>query len=59
MAAEGVPPHIIERVLNHRSGTIEGVAAVYNRFQYQEECRQALAKWAEKIASLTQIPATK
>jgi integrase len=52
MAAHGIAPHLIERVLNHRSGTIKGVAAVYNRFQYQEECRQALAVWAAKIASV-------
>src|SRR5215207_2854650 len=27
----GVAPHVIEKVLNHQSGVISGVAAVYNR----------------------------
>jgi len=32
-----VAPHVIERVLNHISGTISGVAAVYNRCGYDDE----------------------
>ncbi len=46
------PPHVVEKLLNHASGTISGVAAIYNRFQYLEEMREALAKWEEKIHSL-------
>jgi hypothetical protein len=33
MARLGIPPHVADRALNHESGTISGVAAVYNRFQ--------------------------
>jgi integrase len=43
MAGIGTPPHIVEAVLGHRSGTIKGVAAVYNRYSYATEtglCRQ-------------------
>jgi hypothetical protein len=36
MARLGVAPHVADRVLNHQSGTISGVAAVYNRFAYLE-----------------------
>jgi len=32
MAGLGVQPHVIEAVLNHRSGQIRGVAATYNRY---------------------------
>lgn len=43
------PPHVIEAVLNHKSGKISGVAAVYNRFEYDEEKRSALATWARYL----------
>jgi integrase len=46
MARLGVPPHVIEKVLNHKSGQISGVAAVYNRYGYEKETREALEKWA-------------
>ncbi len=46
------PPHVIEAVLNHRSGTISGVAAVYNRYSYLDEKRQALEAWARHVAGL-------
>ena len=39
-------------VLNHSSGTISGVAAVYNRFQYLDEMRAALEKWSEHVLAL-------
>jgi integrase len=42
MARLGIPPHVIEKVLNHRTGVISGVAAVYNRYGYAEEKRDAL-----------------
>lgn len=35
-------PHVIERVLNHVSGSFAGVAGVYDRHAYVEEMRQAL-----------------
>ena len=31
MARLNIAPHVVDRVLNHVSGTIKGVAAVYNR----------------------------
>ena len=47
-----VQPHVIEKILNHSSGTISGVAAVYNRFQYIDEMRDALEKWEAHIMKL-------
>ena len=44
-----VPPHVIERVLNHTTGTFGGVAGTYNRFAYESEKRAALSVWAEHI----------
>ena len=37
----GIPPHVTEAVLNHKSGTIKGVAAVYARHDYADEKRGA------------------
>jgi integrase len=53
MAQLGVQPHVIERVLNHISGSQAGVAGVYNRFGYLPEKRQALDAWADRIRLLT------
>jgi integrase len=52
MAEIGIAPHVADRVLNHQSGTISGVAAVYNRFQYLEERKAALAALGQHIARL-------
>ena len=52
LAQLGVAPHVIERVLNHVSGTFAGVAGVYNRFQYQDEMRAALDKWEAHVQRL-------
>ena len=49
LASLGTPVHVTEAVLNHRSGTISGVAAVYNRFDFLEEKKRALQAWADKI----------
>jgi len=48
----GVAPHVIERILNHVSGTFAGVTGVYNRFQYLDEMREALALWDDHLHKL-------
>jgi integrase len=50
LAALRVPPHVIEAVLNHQSGIVSGVAAVYNRHAYLEEKSEALGLWALKMS---------
>ena len=54
MASLGVQPHVISKLLNHVSGiaAISGVAAIYNRFQYMDEMRAAIALWEERLSSL-------
>jgi integrase len=52
MAMLGVAPHIIEAVLNHRTGIVSGVAAIYNRYAYLDEKREALEQWARTIKTL-------
>jgi integrase len=52
MARLNIPPHVVDKVLNHVSGTIRGVAAVYNRFEYLDERRAALAAWRRYVKNL-------
>jgi integrase len=53
MGRIGIPPHVIETVLNHSSGFRGGVAGVYQRHPYIEERRRALEAWAQHLRSLT------
>ncbi len=52
MASTGIAPHVIEAALNHKSGVIKGVAAVYNRHDYAIEKRAALDAWGRKVGSI-------
>jgi integrase len=52
MARLNIPPHVVDKVLNHVSGTIRGVAAIYNRFEYLEERRTALEAWGSHVDNL-------
>lgn len=52
MARLKIAPHVVDRVLNHTSGTIRGVAAVYNRFAYLDERRAALEAWGRYVDNL-------
>lgn len=54
MARLSVAPHVVEKVLNHVSGIISGVAAVYNRHGYDSERRDALEHWGSALAKLNQ-----
>ena len=58
MAQLKVPPHVIERVLNHTTGTLGGVAGIYNRFGYLSEMKDALDQWANHLARLTSAEAS-
>jgi integrase len=55
-----IAPHVVDKILNHSSGTIRGVAKIYNRAQYADERRVALDhwwKWIETITAEPSIPA--
>ena len=51
LANAGVAPHVADRLLNHITGTIQGVAAVYQRAQFLEERKAALDAWAVVITT--------
>ncbi|MGH1576488.1 tyrosine-type recombinase/integrase [Planktotalea sp.] len=48
----GTPIHVTEKLLNHVSGTISGVVAVYNRHSYFEEMKEAVQKFDDYLGSL-------
>jgi integrase len=64
LAALKVPPHIIERLLNHKFGSLQNqtdgmvsaVADVYNRHLYIDEMGDAIAQWEKRLASLVGVP---
>jgi hypothetical protein len=48
----GIAPHVADKVLNHQSGTISGVAAVYQRHEFLRERRVALEQWGAHVAKV-------
>jgi integrase len=55
MAALGVPQPVVEKLLNHVSGGVQSpIAAVYNRYGYMSEMRDAVAKWEAKLTGLAE-----
>lgn len=51
-ASLSTPIHITERLLNHASGQISGVAAVYNRHLYINEMRQAVDMYERHLFTI-------
>lgn len=49
MAKLGIDLHVVERVLNHLSGTFRGVLGVYQRHEFSAEKRTALDAWANFV----------
>jgi integrase len=51
-----VAPHVIEAILNHKSGVISGIAAIYNKYGYEREKAIGLRRYGEHIEALVQSP---
>ncbi len=45
-------PHVIERVLAHSPGSINKIAAIYNRFKYHDQMRAAVIRFENHIVQL-------
>ena len=52
MARLGIAPHVADKILNHQSGTITGVAAVYQRHEFLRERKDALERWGAHVAKI-------
>ena len=48
----GFQPVIVDRILNHVSGSVKGIAAVYQRGEYLEQRRVALDAWGHYLLHL-------
>jgi integrase len=55
LAKVGVTIAVIEQILNHRGGSLAGVAGVYIRHQFEKEKREALQQWADHVERLVQL----
>lgn len=49
LAGLAIPPHVIEKCLNHR---MQGVMGIYNRADYEAERIAAAEAWATKLAEI-------
>ncbi len=45
-------PHVVERILNHVTGSMTPLAKIYNRHGYLPQMRVALERYEEKLAQL-------
>jgi integrase len=54
LARLGVSLPVIEKTLNHSSGSFSGVVGVYQRHSFTDEKRNALEVWAHFVFSLQQ-----
>ena len=52
MARLGTSLPVIEKVLNHISGSFGGIVSVYQKFDYASEKADALARWAQHVDGL-------
>lgn len=51
----GIPIHITELILNHRTGTISGIVRVYNRYSYLDEMKDALLLHEKHIRKIVEL----
>jgi integrase len=52
MARLGINLPVIEKVLNHQSGSFAGIVGVYQRHDFADEKREALEKWAAHLMTV-------
>ena len=43
---------LADKIMNHQSGTISGVAAVYQRHEFLDERKTALEAWSNYVQAL-------
>jgi integrase len=49
----GIDQGVIERLLNHQTGTQSGLMKIYQRQEYREKRRQAMIAWGNWVEQLT------
>jgi hypothetical protein len=48
----GVSVPVIEKALNHISGTFRGIVGVYQQHDYVDEVRIGLQRWADRVEEI-------
>lgn len=56
LAGAGFSPHVADRLLNHVGGSIQGVAAIYQRGEFLREREAALDAWAAHVVAQPAAP---
>lgn len=57
LATLGIAPHVIERLLNHVTGSLSPIALRYNKAKYDSEMREAISVWERHLKSLLEASA--
>jgi integrase len=52
MARAGADLHVVERAVNHVSGSFGGIVSVYQQHKYSAEVRTALEAWSNLVAGI-------
>jgi integrase len=47
-----IEPVVVDKILNHSSGAVTGIAAVYQRHAYLEQRKQALETWGKFVLQI-------
>lgn len=53
LASQGVSLPVVERLLNHVSGSFGGIVGVYQRYDFMPEMRAALEKWEAHVLEVS------
>jgi integrase len=56
LAELGVAHPVVSKLLNHSPRGVMGVTSIYNRYEYLEERREAMDRWARRIAEMVSPP---
>ena len=56
LARLGVNLPVIERCLNHASGSFAGIVAVYQKHKFADEMRDAFQRWGDHVEQLITAP---
>lgn len=52
LATLAIAPHVIERLLNHVTGSLSPIALRYNKAKYDAEMREAIVVWERHLEAL-------
>ena len=48
----GIEPAVVDKILNHSSGAVTGIAAVYQKHEYSDKRKEAMEKWGSFLANI-------